>query len=95
MVAWHEVPGIAADYDPSRRDGMIERDSDDVIVTEGSQKRELRLVGKIRLARSNRQLYRPFGTDSLEGRLPRHFVPGYHRLSLRDRRAPFFDSLLG
>jgi hypothetical protein len=31
-VAWHEVPGIAADYDPSRRDGMIERDTDDVIV---------------------------------------------------------------
>jgi hypothetical protein len=23
IVAWHEVPGIMADYDPSRRDGMI------------------------------------------------------------------------
>jgi hypothetical protein len=37
MVAWHEVPGIAADYDPSRRDGVIERDSDYVIVTQGPQ----------------------------------------------------------
>jgi hypothetical protein len=24
MVAWHEVPGIAVNCDPSRMDGMIE-----------------------------------------------------------------------
>jgi hypothetical protein len=37
-------------------------------------------VGKIRLERSNRQSYRPSGTDPLEATLPRHFVPGYQQL---------------
>jgi hypothetical protein len=33
MVAWHEVLGMVADYDPSCRDGMIECGPDDVVVS--------------------------------------------------------------
>ena len=43
----------------------------------GLSKRELRLVAKLRIMRSNRQSYRPSGTEPLGNQIPRHFVPGY------------------
>ena len=76
MVAWHEVPGMAADYDPSRRDGMIEYGPDDVSGFRGSSKKTQASV-KLSFTPRNRQSSRPSGTDPRE-QLPRHFVPGYH-----------------
>jgi hypothetical protein len=51
----------------------------------GLSKPELTFAVKIRLTPRNHQSYRPSGTEPLGNHFPRHFVPGYHRTSLRDK----------
>jgi hypothetical protein len=57
MVAWHEVPGIAADCDPSRRDGMIECYTNDANVCDGFQNAKLALAADNRYLESNLTQY--------------------------------------
>src|ERR1700730_4979616 len=90
IVAWHEVPGTAPPQKPSRR---VRCDScrcahrfDDwsIGARNSESKNRKNLLYGFGLQGLSARSYRTLRDGSFERRFPRHFVPGYDRLSLRD-----------
>jgi hypothetical protein len=79
-VAWHEVPGMVAQADSSRRDGVIgwlirnrDKSSPEASVRIFKTLEPFRIVGV------GFDHTVPYGTDRFWDPIPRHFVPGLRR----------------